>query len=188
MSRGFSLVELLIATTLGCLVLVGLSNLAAPLARAHVLALRSQTAQMNAAAALSWAESRIRESTWIGSPPASGGASGKLDGCVNGAPGEGGGFPVPIDPARPVRWYALCSKDGRLYRHEGDGCPPSYSCGVVPDGTFGAGSQGGSATASFERPSPYAAVVNLEIEAASGEVRSKLNSSVSFAAAAGRNQ
>lgn len=188
MSRGFSLVELLIATALGCLVLVGVSNLAAPLARGHVLALRSQTAQMNAAAALSWAESRVRESTWIGSPPASGGASGKLEGCVNGVPGEGGLEPAPVDPARPVRWYALCSKNNRLYRHEGDSCPPSYVCGDVPDGVFGAGSIDGSAAATFERRSPFAAVVDLEIEASSGEANSKLSSSVAFAAAAGRNQ
>lgn len=187
MSRGLTLVELVIAMGLAVVVALGLSNLVVPLARAQVLAQRAQTAQMEAASALSWADRSIRQASWVSSPPATGEPSPILSGCVNGEPGVGTAPPSRVDPARPVTWFALCSSGGVLYRHEGDGCPPAYYCGSSPQGTFGGGGPGVSATASFRRTSPRSTAVDVAVEVRSKEAVSTLRTSVAFSAAAGGN-
>jgi len=187
-NRGLTLVELVIAMGLASVVVLGLSNLAAPLARAQVLSHRSQTAQMEAASAAAWADRSIREAAWIGSPPAAVGPADRLEGCVNGVPGEGNEPPARIDAARPVRWFALCGRGGVLYRHEGLGCRAAYTCGQDASGSFGAGGRGQSAAAVFTRASAASTAIDLAIEARSGEAVSSVRTSVGFAAAAGTNQ
>lgn len=180
-SRGLTLVELVIAMGLASIVMLSLSNLAAPLARAQILAQRAQTAQVESAFALSYADRAIRQAAWIGSPPAAVGTAERLEGCVNGVPGEDGLPPARIDAARPVRWFALCPRGGRLQRHEGDGCPPAYRCGEEAAGSFGV-------AASFTRPTAASTVVEISVEARSGDAVSRLRSAVGFSAAAGTNQ
>lgn len=183
--RGMTLVELVIAMGLASIVVLSLANLAAPLARAQVLSHRAQTAQMAAATVLSWSDRTIREASYVRSPPAAGGPSSRLEGCVNGVPGEDGAVPARIDPALQVRWFALCPREGRVYIHQGYGCPaafpPYYRCGEEAAASF-------AASASFTRASAASTVIDLEIEARSGEGVSNLRSSVGFSAAAGENQ
>lgn len=180
-----TLVELVIAMGLASIVVLALSNLAAPLARAQVLSHRAQTAQMAAAAVLAWTDRSIRQAAFVRSPPAAGGPSSRLEGCVNGVPGEDGAAPARIDPALPVRWFALCPREGRVFIHEGGGCPPAYPpvyrCGEEAAASF-------AASAAFTRASAASTVIDIEIEARSGEAVSSLRSSVGFSAAAGENQ
>lgn len=180
-----TLVELVIAMGLAMVVVLGLSNLAAPLARAQVLSHRAQTAQMAAAAVLSWSDRAIRQAAWIRLPPPAGGPSSRLEGCVNGVPGEDGAAPARIDPALPVRWFALCPREERVFVHEGDGCPPAfppyYRCGAEAAASF-------AASATFTRASAASTVIDFEVEARSGAAVSRQRSSVGFSAAAGENQ
>lgn len=182
---GLTLVELVLAMGLAMVVVLGLSNLAAPLARAQVLSHRAQTAQMAAATLLGWSDRAIREAAYVRSPPAAGGPSSRLEGCVNGVPGEDGAAAARIDPALPVRWFALCPRDERMFIHEGEGCPPAfppyYRCGERAAASF-------AASASFTRASAASTVIDFEVEARSGEAASRLRSSVGFSAAAGENQ
>lgn len=182
---GMTLVELVIAMGLAMIVVLGLTNLAAPLARAQVQSHRAQTAQMTAATLLSWSDRSIREAAYVRSPPAAGGPSSRLEGCVNGVPGEDGAASARIDPALPVRWFALCPREERLFVHQGEGCPPAfppyYRCGEEAAASF-------AASAAFTRASAASTVIDLEVEARSGEAVSNLRSSVGFSAAAGANQ
>ncbi|MDE2509757.1 MAG: prepilin-type N-terminal cleavage/methylation domain-containing protein [Elusimicrobia bacterium] len=184
---GFTLVELIMAMALGSLVIIGLSNLMVPLTRAQVYATRGLTAQMNAVAAQTAAERALREATWIGTPAAPGLPSDRLEGCAN-AVVDPGTDPVAMDPTRPMRWFAFCSQDGVVYEHAGDGCPPRYSCGTAPQGTFGGGSLTSGATAQFTRSSAFDSVVDIDLAFDSAGVSSHVLSAVAFSAAAGTNQ
>lgn len=177
--------ELVLAMGLAMIVVLGLSNLAVPMARAQMLSHRAQTAQMEAASTLAWSDRAIRQAAWVSSPPDSGAPSSRLEGCVNGVPGEDSAPPARIDPSLPVRWFALCPREERVYLHEGSGCPaaypPVYRCGEEAAASF-------AASASFTRPSAASTVIDIEVEARSGAAVARLRSSVGFSAAAGENQ
>lgn len=185
--KGFTLIELVLATALGALVLIALTNLAEPLARAQARTTREQTAQAGVGAAMLWTNRALREASWIGSPRASGGASDRLEGCRNAAPSPDGAG-VALDPVRPARWFALCVKDGRLYRHEGDGCPPAYSCGAGAADAFGSGAEGTGFSASFTRASAFSATIDVAMTATSHGSAASARTSIAVAAAAGTNQ
>lgn len=178
MTRGFTLIELVISIALATLVMAALANLGAPLARAQARGLRAQTAQIDSSSMFLWADKRLREASWVGVPAASGAAADRLEGCGNAdRTGPGGEF-EPLDRAQPMTWFALCTGGGALQRHEGQGCPPAYRCG---DGALDSfrGGPGGTATARFSRPFPLSSSVTAEFSASSGGESSSVTTTVS---------
>lgn len=184
---GFTLIELILSMALGAMVLVALTKLMVPLTRAQILAARGQTTQLYAVSAQSAVERAIRQATWVKEPSAPGIPTERLEGCENAAV-ESGKEPVPLDASRPMRWFAFCSQDGKLYDHGGEGCPPHYVCGVSPLGSFGGGTISSTGTATFTRESPFTTVVDADLWFASGDAESKVRTGAAFAGAAGVNQ
>jgi prepilin-type N-terminal cleavage/methylation domain-containing protein len=184
---GFTLIEVIISMALGSIVLIGLSNLLVPLTQAQLFAARGQTAQLNAVSAESATERALRQASYVASPATPGLPSDRLEGCQNAlvTPGQAA---AAIDPAQPMRWFAFCSRGGLVYAHAGDGCPPHYTCGEAPLGTFGGGSLTSGATVQFTRSSAYDSVVEIDLTFDSAGVSSHVQSAVSYAAAAGTNQ
>lgn len=185
--RGYTLIELVLSMALGAIVLIGLSKLMVPLTRAQILAARGQTTQLSAVAAESATERAVRQATWVRVPDAPGIPSERLEGCEN-ARVEVGSDPVPIDPSRPMRWFAFCSQGGVLYDHGGAGCPPHYACGVEPLGSFGGGTISSTGTATFTRSSAFTTMVDIDLWFASGDATTKVRTAAAFSAAAGVNQ
>jgi len=186
-AAGYTLVEVMISMAMAAVILVGLENLLLPLTKAQVLAARGQTTQLSLVSAQSAVERALRQATYVRVPSAPGLASDRLEGCEN-AIVQTGQDPAPIDPTRPMRWFAFCTQDGLMYDHAGDGCPPAYVCGIAPLGAFGGGSLTSGATAQFTRPSAFSTVVDVSLAFASGDASASAQSAVSFNGAAGTNQ
>jgi type II secretory pathway pseudopilin PulG len=186
-AAGFTLIELILAVGLSSLVMLGLMYLVVPLARSQALATRGQTLQLNLAAALKTADREISEASWLQSPSRPGMPAGALEGCSNASAPSGSSMPAPLDPSRPMRWFAMCSSSGILYDHEGPGCPPRYSCGLSPNAAFGGGASP-QASASFTRASPFTTVVEIDLSLGSQGTSLAAQSAAAFAGAAGTNQ
>lgn len=184
---GFTLTELIVAMSLAAIVIVGMNNLLLPLIRSQVAAARSATAQAGLTGALGAAEKALRRATLVTSPALAGLPADRLEGCVNALPQGAGLPPVPLDPGRPMTWFALCSWNGELFYHEGAGCPPRYACGQAALAEFGGGTSR-SASAAFTRPSNASAAVDIALSLTSGSSTASAQSAVAFAAAAGTNQ
>lgn len=184
---GFALIEVIVAMALAFFVLAALFSLMTPLASVEAAAMRSQTAQLNLAGALSVVERELRQATYVRAP-AAGATASALEGCANAAVPPGGGAPAAIDPSRPMSWFAFCTDGTRLYYHAGSGaCPPAYRCGTGPAAVF-AGGSASTVSASFARPSALTTVIQSSLSVASGGQTSSVQSEVAFAAAAGSNQ
>lgn len=183
---GFTLVEVMLAMALASIVMLGLSYVMLPLARAELLA-RGQTSQLNLAAALKTADREIRQASWLLTPSLPGIPNDRLEGCQNATPPLGAAPSAPIDPGQPMSWFALCPLKGRLYYHTGGGCPPSYDCGLGPASEFGGG-PASQVQASFTRASPFTTVVEISLNMTSDGTLGNLQSAAAFAGAAGRSQ
>jgi len=184
---GFTLIELVVAMALATIVIVGMDRLLLPLVRAHVDAARSATAQAGLTGALGAAEKALRRATLVTCPQLIGYPADRLEGCANAVAPGAGQAPVPLDPARPMSWFAMCAADGALYYHEGPGCPARYSCGQGALAEFGGG-RAPSATASFTRATSADAAVDIRLTLASGPSTASAQSAAAVAAAAGSNQ
>lgn len=183
---GFTLVEVMLSMALASIVMLGLSYVMVPLARAELLA-RGQTSQLNLSAALRTADREISQASWLLTPSLPGIPDDRLEGCQNAMPPSGAVPSAPIDPGQPVRWFALCPLKGRLYYHTGGGCPPVYACGSEPASEFGGGPKS-QVQASFTRASPYTTVVEISLNMTSSGTSENLRSAAAFAGAAGRSQ
>lgn len=186
---GFTLIELVLAVTLASIVMLGMSSLLLPLVRSEVAAARGQTIQLNLAAALKTADREISQASWLRTPSAAGAPADRLEGCQNASAPSSVAAAAPLDPTRPMRWFALCPADGRLYYHTGAGCLLAYPylCGSAPASVFGGGTSP-QAQASFLRSSPYTTVVDISLSMTSGGTSGSLSSAAAFAGAAGTNQ
>jgi type II secretory pathway pseudopilin PulG len=184
---GFTLVELSLAAGLATLVILTLSYVMVPLVRAQVLAVKSQSVQLNLSAALKTADREISQASWLRAPSQAGGPSELLEGCANAAPPSDGVAAAPLDPSRPMRWFALCPANGILYYHAGEGCPPVYTCGVAPTSSF-AGGSASRTVATFTRASPLTTVVEIVMTMTNGEASGSLRSAAAFSGAAGTGQ
>lgn len=183
---GYTLIELVLSVALGSVVLVGLSNLMVPLTRAQVAASRGQTAQLSLVSAQSAVERALRQATWLRSPAEAGIPGDRLEGCENARMENN--TATPMDETRPMRWFAFCSQDGLVFDHAGEGCPPVYSCGRDPLGSFGGGTVFSTATARFTRASVNTTVVEVELGFESSGSVSKVETAAAYAGAAGSNQ
>jgi Tfp pilus assembly protein PilV len=183
------LVELILAVTLSSIVILGMSSLLLPLVRSEVAAARGQTVQLNLAAALKTADREISQASWLRTPPAPGKPADRLEGCQNASAPTDVALAEPLDPAQPMRWFALCPADGLLYYHTGPGCPSAYPylCGSAPAAVFGGGTSP-QAQASFLRSSPFTTVVDIDLSMTSGGTSGSLSGAAAFAGAAGTNQ
>lgn len=184
-ASGFTLLELVVAMALASIVIVGMNSLLLPLVRAQAEAARTLSAQAGLAGALGAVEKALRTSSVVTTPSLPGIPGDRLEGCAN-AVADGAAY-APADPARPVRWFALCARDGALYFHQGLGCPARYACGFEAAGEFGGGAVHGAA-AVFTRPARASPVVDVELSLASGGVVARARSAVAVGAAAGSNQ
>lgn len=157
--KGVSLVEMVIATALGAVAVVGIMDLISSLMRSQSAGRSDVRVQVGALAAARLVEREIAQTNYVIRPPTPGVSSAGLEGCVNAAPPPGQSVPAVIDQNQPVRGYAVCQRSGALYYHSGPACPLLYTCGV--DGTLVAGSEGGGAavTATFERPDSASALI-----------------------------
>jgi prepilin-type N-terminal cleavage/methylation domain-containing protein len=176
---GFTLLELIFAMGLACVIMVAMADLSVPLARAQARSARGQANQLELAAGLAAVHRELAEATYVSSPSM---PSDVLTGCANAAVPPGGGVPAPVDPSRPERWFAFCARDGSLYYHRGDGCPGRYECGRDAAFRFGGGAQ--TAEALFTRPSAAAPVVDVRLEVASGSETAAADDAAAYASAA----
>jgi hypothetical protein len=184
---GVTMIELLLATGMASIVMLGLTYVMLPLVRAQVLSARGQTVQLNLAAAWKTADLEISQASWLLTPSLPGAISDRLEGCQNATAPASGAPSVPLDAGQPMRWFALCPADGRLFYHTGGGCPPAYTCGVDPTSSFGGGTAP-QAQASFVRASTYTTVVEIGLSMTSVDSSGSLRSAASFAGAAGTVQ
>ncbi|MDD5302238.1 MAG: prepilin-type N-terminal cleavage/methylation domain-containing protein [Elusimicrobia bacterium] len=182
--RGFTLIELLMAVGLSALVFAALASLTGTAARHHLHAVKSAGAQMNAALAFKDVERELSGATFLLSPALRGLEAQTLEGCANAAPAVGGGAPVPIDPARPMSFFAFCQAGGTFYHHALAGCPAAYRCGSSPVTAVGGG--GHRVAAAFFRPSREDSV-RVSLTAVSGDITAARAGTFSVAVAAGMN-
>ena len=180
---GFTLIELVVATLLGGIVLIGLAYILSPLAVSQVYAARAQTAQLNLAAFDQLVERELRQASLLSRPAVAGKPSGVLEGCANAA----GSPPAPLDPGSMMKWFAFCASGGTVYYHSGPGCPASYTCGASPTAAFAWGSPPGSALV-FTRPSAGSTLVTADMKASSGKSEAEATTAVAFSAPAGGAQ
>lgn len=154
---GVTLIEMVIATALGAVAVLGVLDLVGTLMRTQAAGQGALTAQAGAMGVVKIAERELSQTTVLTRPASAGIASALLEGCVN-ADASG----AALDPSRPVRGWALCQDAGAVFYHGGS-CPPVYSCGS--GGILVAGSQGGQAAAAmtFRRPSAGSALVEGDV-------------------------
>jgi len=186
-SRGFSLMELMVAMGLSSIVMITLLSLTLPMVRAQAGDARSMTAQMNLAGLMSVMDREMRGATYLTAPQGVGFSSRVLAGCSNAAVAPGGTVPVPVDPSAPMRWFAFCGDGQSLYYHAGTGCPASYVCGAAETAAFNGG-RDSSVSASYVRPSALSTVVENTTTITSLDQTATLTSAVAYSAAAGTNQ
>jgi Tfp pilus assembly major pilin PilA len=183
---GFTLVEFILAAGLGATILMTLSYLLFALVRAQAVAAKSESVQMNLAAAVKTADHEISQASWLRSPARAGVSSAVLEGCSNASPPSTGVPAAPLDPSKPMRWFAFCPSDGVLFYHAGAGCPPSYACGDDPTSWFAAGKE--SQTDAVFTRAPLTTVVEVDVTMTNGESSGTLKTAAAFAGAAGSVQ
>lgn len=183
--RGVTLIELVMAAGLSAFAFTALLALTDTAARRHLHALRTSSAQMDAALAFKAIEREMSQATYLLSPAIAGIEADALSACANAAPGPGGGAPAPIDPGKPMRFFAFCRSGGTLYRHSLEGCPALYSCGSGSD--FAVGGAASPVAASFLRSSDGGRVMRISVTASSAEFKAVREGSFAFAVAAGMN-
>lgn len=181
--KGMTLTELIIAVGFSSLVFLALTSLTSLAARNQTHAMSSLSAELTASLAFKAVSRELSEATLLLSPSMAGLSSGVLEGCANAA---NVAAPTPIDPGRPMRFFAFCRSGSTLYHHSLPGCPASYSCGNNPLSAYGIAAV--PLNASFLRPSPHKLVVETSLTAGSSGVTASRSSSFTLAAAAGRNQ
>lgn len=122
---GFTLAELLIALTLGSLLIMAMSAMFLPVTGAQVDLFRSARVQGEALLAAKAIQLDLEQSSMV-SVPAAGAPGDELAGCVNFDPAAGGA----LDSTRPVAGFRYCLIDGALRRGETGSCPPAaFVCG-----------------------------------------------------------
>jgi hypothetical protein len=120
------LVELLIATSLACVIFASLATLQAFLARSQHQALREGLLQNQASYALRVMQDELRAATWV-QTPAGGGTAGTLTGFSNLNPLD---QTSPIVATLPQRYFHFClNTESFLYRHSGAWPLPTIICG-----------------------------------------------------------
>jgi len=158
---GFTLAELVIALGLSLLVAVALVRLITMAVSNHMRGFRSSAAQVESALILKAMEHELAGATYLLAPAAAGVHSAKLEGCTNAMSGESGGI-VPMDPAKPVGFFAFCPAGNKLHYHSVPGrCPAVYNCGAAPAMTFGGDDH--AVTATFTRASERSPVVDVSL-------------------------
>ncbi|MBI4061970.1 MAG: hypothetical protein HY403_11135 [Elusimicrobia bacterium] len=184
--RGVSLVELVIATGLASLALAALAALTATGARHQVQALRSATAQMSAALAFKAIEREMSEATYVIAPAAGTSNATTLEACANARLPAAGGALEPINPARPMRFFAFCRTSAGIVRYHArtTGCPAAYTCGAGPVASFGSSAR--PVDARFTRPLG-GDVIQVALTASSDVNTATRGSSFSVAVPSGRN-
>lgn len=183
-SRGISLIEVMIAVSLSGFALFAVFSLMGTAYRQQMHTLKSASAQLNAVVAFKAIEREMGEASYLLSPVVPGRPSDILTACANAQPAPGGGPLVPIDTARPMRFFAFCQNNGTFYHHTLPGCPASYSCGVNPASAVGG--SGRRVTASFIR-APRGTVVRAALASSAGASSASRESSFAVAVAAGMN-
>jgi prepilin-type N-terminal cleavage/methylation domain-containing protein len=180
---GFTLIELVVATLLGSIVMISLSYILIPLIQSQVYAGRAQTAQLNLAAVDQLVERELRQASLLSKPAVVGAPSGVLEGCANAA----GSPPAPLVLGSTMSWFAFCTSGGIVYYHTGSGCPALYKCGTSPTAAFMWGTAPESSL-TFARPSAGSTLVTADMKASSGNSVAEVTSAVAFSAPAGGAQ
>lgn len=179
-----TLTELIIALSLGTMVLAAGLNLLSMSASSQVRAMRQTRLQGDAFLAWRAVEVELRQATAILSPGSVGAQSDVLTGCDNYDAGLGA-----LDPAAPVTGFMFCESAGSLYFYRLSTCPPIFppACGSS-GGTVVAGdvSRLASVPAYFSRPAP--GLVRFGYQTAASGQSQPVDASVVFNAAAGGNQ
>lgn len=181
-----SLIELMVALSLGALVMGAGIDLLSMSARNQIHAVRQTRLQGDAFLAWRAFEVELRKSTVVLSPASTGAQSDVLTGCANydaslGAP----------DPFAPVTAFMFCESGGNVYFYQftPSACPPILlpACGSS-GGTVVAGGVSHLATvpAYFSRPAP--GLVRFGYQTAASGQTQPVDVSVAFNAAAGSNQ
>jgi len=179
-----SLTELMIALSLGTMVLAAGLNLMTMCVSSQVQATRQTRLQGDAFLAWRAVEVELRQSTAILSPASVGAQSGVLTGCGNYDAAVGA-----LDPAAPVEGFMFCESAGSLYFYRLSTCPPiiSPACGSSGGTVAAAGvSHLSSAPAYFSRPSP--GLVRFAYQTSASGQSQPVDFPVAFNAAAGANQ
>lgn len=179
-----SLVELMIALSLGTMVMSAGLNLMSMSVSSQINAVRQTRLQGDAFLAWRAVEVELRQSTAILEPASTGAQSNVLTGCGNYDSGLGA-----LDPAVPIAGFMFCEKVGSVYLYRFSGCPPVMlpACGSS-GGTVVAGgvSHLASVPAYFSRPAP--GLVHFGYQTSAAGQSQPVDVSIAFNAAAGGNQ
>lgn len=178
-----TLTELIIAVGFSSLAFLSLTSLMGAAARSQAHGMSTLSAELTASLAFKAVSRELSEATLLLSPTMPGLSSGVLEGCANAAGPAG---PTPLDPGRPMHFFAFCRSGNTLYYHSLSGCPAAYACGRNPFSTYGMASI--PLSASFLRPSPHKLLIEASLTADSGGITASRSSSFTLGAAAGRNQ
>jgi prepilin-type N-terminal cleavage/methylation domain-containing protein len=181
-AAGFTLLELVIALSLGALVIAALSSILTPLVRSEIYSARQQTVELNLAEVDRLVEDELRQASLVTAPAEAGLASGTLEGCDNAW--QDGSEIVALDPSTPMRSFAFCAADGIVYYYAQPGCPISYRCGESPTASFRWGPSPSSSLA-FERPSAASTLVTADLTASSLGAAAEIRTAAAFSAPAG---
>lgn len=179
-----TLIELVIAMSLGTMVMAAGLNLLSMSVSSQVHVVRQTRLQGDAFLAWRAVELELRQGTAILSPGGVGAESDVLTGCDNYDAGLGA-----LDPAAPVTGFMFCENAGRLYVYRLSTCPPIIlpACGSS-GGTVVAGdvSHLTSVPAYFSRPVP--GLVRFGYQTSSSGQSQPVDALIAFNAAAGANQ
>ena len=181
--HGFTLIEFILAVSMGSIVIGALYSLMTMLVQSQVYSARSQTVQLNLMIIDKLVNKELRQATLLTQPSVAGTPSAVLEGCGNAS----GAPPAPIDTNSPMRWFAICSSAGTVYYHTGAGCPASYFCGTSPTAAFAWGFAP-QAWLNFTRPSMAGTLVTTTMKASNQDASAQMDSAVAFSAPAGGAQ
>lgn len=134
-ARGFTIIEMVIALSLGTMVLVAVNSLYMPLMRTQFDAYRRGGAQAEALIAHKSLRLSISQATEIYLPAPSAGGD-LLSGCSNFDSAKGAGVQGLLDPDGPSRSFYFCVEGGILYEYWAEAsCPMFYPpCGGATAG------------------------------------------------------
>lgn len=184
-SRGFMLLELVIALSLGSAVIAALLSILTLLVRNREYSFRSQSVQLNLAEVDRLVERELRQASLVAVPSVPNAPSGTLEGCANAY--ARGASVAPVDADAPMRSFAFCSKDGIVYYYSQSGCPAVYSCGRAPTASFVWGPSP-SSSLYFWRESSASTMITADMKASSLDAAAEIRSAIAFSAPAGGAQ
>jgi prepilin-type N-terminal cleavage/methylation domain-containing protein len=167
--KGFTLLEVVVALSLGAMVILGMVAMFRPMMGTQLDLYRGIRAQSDALLALKALGTDLTQASQISNPAKAGGVSqgDSLAGCINYDADAAG----PIDPAQPVVGFRYCLSDGGLYRGVAPRCPTVASdCTAAASLPLAANvSHAAGYNGLFVRPAGAANVVEVHYRVAYGD-------------------